>query len=134
VGVQDVAAAVALDDRDEGPGELQRAEEVRVEDRADVLERGVEVALRGTRAGVVDQHRHVRRGRRERVDRGLVGDLERQRYDARVTARLRLAGGRVDLGRAAREQFVDDRPADAALAAGDQDDSAFECGHGELLG
>ena len=59
-------------------------------------------------------------------DLGGVGDVERERDDPVEVDRARVAGGGVDLGRAALEQLLREVAADAAVGAGDQRGGAFD--------
>jgi hypothetical protein len=55
--------------------------------------------------------------------RAGVGDVEQQRYHARVVGddRLRVAGGGMDLRDAAVEELTDELPADAVVGTGHED-------------
>ncbi len=132
--VQEVAAAVALDDRHEGAGDEQGTVEVGLELAADVLDGRVEEVRVHGRARVVDQDGDVLRLLGRRRDGRRVADLQRQRHRVRVRDGLRVARGGVHLLGAALVQGRDQRPADAAAAAGDQDYGAFDVRHGELRG
>lgn len=80
--------------------------------------------LIGEQAGVVDQQVHVRAGHRGGLDRGPVGDVQRDDLDREL---LELVGhvtwtadARVDLARPAGGELGDEGQADAAVRAGDE--------------
>ena len=63
---------------------------------------------------------------RDLVDRGGVGDVKGEGHDAFVVPGARVAGGGVDLARAAGECFVYEVGSDAAVGSRDEDDGSVE--------
>lgn len=130
--VQEVAAAVALDDRHEGPGDQERAVEVGLELPAYVVDRGVEEGRADRGTGVVDQYGDVFRLCGGRRHGSRVGDLQRHRDRIGVRHGARVAGRGVNLAGAARVQLLHQRLAYATAATGDEDVGALQCGHDYL--
>ena len=129
--LQDAAAALLAHDRQHRAGDVDDAIEIRVDLRAEVVERDVLGRVGVGVAGVVDEHVDAA----ERVDclgdcaRGLfrLRHVERHRADAiavRVDQRAEIAGlaGRRDDAVPRGERGLDERTAETARAAGDEPD------------
>ena len=112
--------------RRERPRHADHPEQVGLELRAEVGQWRVEDGGAQRDAGVVDDDRHVGSGLRCRGHRGIVGDVHNERNDALVALLLRRARGGVHLGRSALEQLVNNRAAEAAVAAGHEGDGALD--------
>jgi hypothetical protein len=113
--VDDLAAAVSLEHGDEGADGRVGALVVDGNLATDCVRVGVEGARELRRRRVVDQQRGVAAAGGRGVDRGDVGEVERDGDNARILAD---GGGvareGVDLRRAQLEQRVDEVPAEAA--------------------
>ena len=97
-----------------------RPEEVGLQLGADVGQRRVEDGRAQRDARVAHDDRDVGRRLRGGGDRRVVGDVDDERDDPLVALRLRRARRRVHLRGAAREQLVDERAAEPAVATGDE--------------
>ena len=106
--------------------DAEHAEQVRLQFGADVFERRLDHRGVQMDARVVDEDRHVGRGLDRRGHRMVVADIEDERVDPRVARRFRCTRRRIDPRRAALEQLVDHRAAEAAVAAGDERDGAVD--------